>query len=159
MEGDIASMRLEDSPSGGGRTMTVPAICWSCERTRRKVDVGVVVEVYPRVCGGNHLSRREDALYDGPSPRRRGKRRLTSPRNRVIGSILAPAGETSAMQASCAPIQVHPRACGGNGISQQLAARKEGPSPRLRGKRLAGATADAAGGSIPAPAGELGITG
>ena len=71
-----------------------------------------------------------------------------------IRSIPAPAGEprTRCPLSSC--IWVYPRACGGTHDNSSITVMWTGLSPRLRGNRLATATAALLRRSIPAPAGE-----
>ena len=100
---------------------------------------------------GWHRSRRPPA---GASPRLRGKPgRGLAPRldDRCIP---APAGETTAARRSACAFRVHPRACGGNAAGFRSALRREGASPRLRGKRRGKEKPDDDPRCIPAPAGE-----
>ena len=90
----------------------------------------------------------------GPSPRVRGKHAYIWLKEIDIGSIPARAGETP-----CHPVrpwrrEVHPRACGGNGMMHPAVCRAVGPSPRVRGKLLNGQLASVNQRSIPARAGE-----
>ena len=110
--------------------------------------------VHPRECGGN--TRPSPARPDGrgPSPRVRGKLHQADRRQAGVRSIPASAGETSRFESSTAAATVHPRECGGNGLTGELGAKLGGPSPRVRGKRWPRAARASRRGSIPASAGE-----
>ena len=110
--------------------------------------------VHPRVCGGNVTFAGDDHQVQGPSPRVRGKRHRYQRRGRHHGSIPACAGETWRRWGWCSGAWVHPRVCGGNGVSSSSTASATGPSPRVRGKRGLGYGVVAADRSIPACAGE-----
>ncbi len=71
-----------------------------------------------------------------------------------MGSIPAPAGETTHSCCSTRMAAVHPRACGGNQLIVEIVRTLTGPSPRLRGKLSLADTGGPGDGSIPAPAGE-----
>ena len=111
-------------------------------------------EVHPRVCGGNRVVRRCRGLWSGPSPRVRGKRRSSVVAAAYGGSIPACAGKTRFSWGVVMVSPVHPRVCGGNIPSSVYSANLEGPSPRVRGKPMAGIGRRMVRGSIPACAGE-----
>ena len=96
---------------------------------------------------------------NGPSPRLRGKLLKGAKTPAAKRSIPAPAGETASRPGRETPRTVHPRACGGNHFEWIGAGIVIGPSPRLRGKRLAPDDRFQPAGSIPAPAGETTSTG
>ena len=111
-------------------------------------------KVHPRACGGNiRVIILFLSLY-GPSPRLRGKRPACTPGSPSSRSIPAPAGETRPVDTDLCIGWVHPRACGGNYESSHLDHWRNGPSPRLRGKRTDPDADWARYRSIPAPAGE-----
>ena len=110
--------------------------------------------VHPRACGGNGARDSQNFAVHGPSPRLRGKRPPDADGHADRRSIPAPAGETSRGASGATERWVHPRACGGNAMSNGDRFPANGPSPRLRGKLLKGAKTPAAKRSIPAPAGE-----
>ena len=119
------------------------------ERCRRRHQ-----EVYPRVCGGNRRRNPGPSAEEGLSPRVRGKPGqpsdcLPSPR-----SIPACAGETTPAAFSTSKAGVYPRVCGGNARQLTPGKKKQGLSPRVRGKRRAELAAKDGGRSIPACAGE-----
>ena len=90
----------------------------------------------------------------GPSPRVRGKPRRLDHVVRGPGSIPASAGETLPPSGALGALPVHPRECGGNWVFSLHGERAEGPSPRVRGKRVRRCPGRVQYGSIPASAGE-----
>ena len=110
--------------------------------------------VHPRACGGNFLLSGVPPSCGGPSPRLRGKHLLATIKRTGKRSIPAPAGETDKLARKRLCRQVHPRACGGNANRLEGVVTDKGPSPRLRGKQVAGQDEKLGMGSIPAPAGE-----
>ncbi len=110
--------------------------------------------VYPRACGGTLQEQRRIAEAQGLSPRLRGNLCLLLIRNRLDGSIPAPAGEPRQGTRGTALPWVYPRACGGTVLSSATTSRLSGLSPRLRGNPVKAALKEGEDGSIPAPAGE-----
>ena len=90
----------------------------------------------------------------GPSPRARGRRAHINPKEPIMGSIPAGAGETAQNLLKLAIVGVHPRGRGGDVSSAHLFSRRTGPSPRARGRRVAALNPATSWGSIPAGAGE-----
>ena len=90
----------------------------------------------------------------GLSPRVRGNRADHGDRPRRIGSIPACAGEPSTSPSGRRATGVYPRVCGGTIANVADIASLPGLSPRVRGNRLRVEPELAAGGSIPACAGE-----
>ena len=113
-----------------------------------------VVEVYPRVCGGNPRYRNLFGCGDGLSPRVRGKLRAIRAGGLDTRSIPACAGETLRKGAEGNFYEVYPRVCGGNGYGAQRPAPSAGLSPRVRGKHRAARVDELLKRSIPACAGE-----
>ena len=74
----------------------------------------LILEVYPRVGGGNTTSRPRMWATDGLSPRGRGKRRVNARPCLQARSIPAWAGETSTSAPKTAAMEVYPRVGGGN---------------------------------------------
>ena len=97
-------------------------------------SAGLMVAVYPRVCGGT----------------RHGQRDLLPGR----GSIPACAGEPKAWPGSCRVVTVYPRVCGGTAHWPLGISTLKGLSPRVRGNPSARADRRRRAGSIPACAGE-----
>ena len=110
--------------------------------------------VHPRVCGGNTTMRAGQHRIKGPSPRVRGKPPQSRQESLTTGSIPACAGETPHRRQRQRPTRVHPRVCGGNNREAILSLLVDGPSPRVRGKRLHPRARSGRRGSIPACAGE-----
>ncbi len=113
-----------------------------------------VVEVHPRVGGGNNPNTVAPPEMAGPSPRGRGKHPSPRQQTREGGSIPAWAGETAARTPTPRCAGVHPRVGGGNVTVTDAVTGQEGPSPRGRGKRAGWRTPWSSHGSIPAWAGE-----
>ena len=112
------------------------------------------VRVYPRVCGGTDAESALAAAERGLSPRVRGNRPGSRNGSQEEGSIPACAGEPRRTAMPGCGAQVYPRVCGGTADAAASAGIARGLSPRVRGNRADHITALAAGGSIPACAGE-----
>ena len=112
------------------------------------------IQVYPRVGGGNTASCAFTPTRPGLSPRGRGKHGQLRVHPDQAGSIPAWAGETDNALEEAAQNMVYPRVGGGNNGSLVRRLRRNGLSPRGRGKRPGMDTWAAAEGSIPAWAGE-----
>ena len=111
---------------------------------------------HPRACGENPRTRKKPARRAGSSPRMRGKRNPTEAIRAAARLIPAHAGKTRSLKASSPTMQAHPRACGENPTTIQKHQRREGSSPRMRGKLIAGLCSDIKGRLIPAHAGKTG---
>ena len=95
-----------------------------------------VEKVHPRVCGGNRDFVHEFGLFQGTSPRVRGKRTTSTTKKTTRRYIPACAGETVRDPGRQAQAGVHPRVCGGNLAVARKAFSVDGTSPRVRGKLL-----------------------
>ena len=115
------------------------------------------IPVYPRVCGGTHLSLSEMQKGKGLSPRVRGNRYVGAIRCAFIRSIPACAGEPPAYSPSPLRDGVYPRVCGGTISRTGGRIAIKGLSPRVRGNRPAMRYVCEACRSIPACAGEPGL--
>ena len=111
-------------------------------------------KVYPRVCGGNHCAAWGRAAPQGLSPRVRGKPFRRHGHPPPLRSIPACAGETLWPIGINSPGEVYPRVCGGNGDFECFIWKRDGLSPRVRGKQVKSRAFTVAGRSIPACAGE-----
>ena len=109
---------------------------------------------HPRGRGGNWLSAVGAYAVAGPSPRARGKLADAASLSSDKGTIPAGAGETSGPVAVGRSRGDHPRGRGGNCQSKLGLCRREGPSPRARGKLKGEEILLALVGTIPAGAGE-----
>ena len=108
------------------------------------------------MCGG---TPRRDVLRrhrEGPSPHVRGHHRARGRPVAGRGSIPACAGAPCHDCVLGAPIEVHPRMCGGTREHASHPWRRRGPSPHVRGHQMAGGGGAAGRGSIPACAGAPG---
>ena len=152
---------------------SIPASAGEARRAARTITAWTVD---PRERGGSPTSPISGASRGGRSPRARGKRNLHAGAWRRKRSIPASAGEARPRLGRSTRSQVDPRERGGShsaqfGEFQPVVDPRErggsvacwgtdpndgGRSPRARGKHGPGLAADAAGGSIPASAGEAG---
>ena len=90
---------------------------------------------HPRACGENRPGRVHVDDLGGSSPRVRGKPPLQGRRGAGHRLIPACAGKTEENTLGCLWPRAHPRACGENPRSGQLARSRQGSSPRVRGKQ------------------------
>ena len=139
-------LRSGSIPAHAGETTATP---WSASST----------PVHPRTCGGNPTELRFTVEAPGPSPHMRGKLHTSSLWGLYCRSIPAHAGETQRVEENRAREMVHPRTCGGNGVTAGSGLGLPGPSPHMRGKPAPAALNCAPVGSIPAHAGETRVTG
>ena len=114
----------------------------------------LLVEVYPRVCGGTSTLVAISQLLPGLSPRVRGN--LVNRAHQIHGarSIPACAGEPGGGATRDKIQGVYPRVCGGTTPWSRLCSRPIGLSPRVRGNPPLGLAFAGQQGSIPACAGE-----
>ena len=110
--------------------------------------------VYPRVCGGSASTWATFSCPNGLSPRVRGKPGHKVGIVHIHRSIPACAGEATAGRLLARIRRVYPRVCGGSSARSVRPLADEGLSPRVRGKLRRQPRPGAAGGSIPACAGE-----
>ena len=115
--------------------------------------------VHPRACGGSASSHHAQAVWQGTSPRVRGKQVGRAPGERDRGYIPARAGEAPRPAPPLPWPAVHPRACGGSHVGEEGVITLYGTSPRVRGKRVLQPSGDLRVGYIPARAGEASTTG
>ena len=115
--------------------------------------------VHPRACGEHQHSVHglEDAL--GSSPRLRGTCPPIGSSQTAPWFIPAPAGNIDHILFSPLPTSVHPRACGEHGLGANAIPAYAGSSPRLRGTYVAGIAALLPRRFIPAPAGNMSVSG
>ena len=109
---------------------------------------------HPRVGGGDSTRSCCSQPQAGPSPRGRGRRRVRQRRQILRGPIPAWAGETRPAHQNASASGAHPRVGGGDEVSGRDRVPVPGPSPRGRGRPGDGEGRAAAGGPIPAWAGE-----
>ena len=114
----------------------------------------LILEVYPRACGGTSIRVGDFDVPVGLSPRVRGNRAFAHPPVALLRSIPARAGEPACPWASRNQATVYPRACGGTSSIPSIPSLSVGLSPRVRGNREYRCTVDCRPGSIPARAGE-----
>ena len=143
--------RLPASWGSIHRDGSIPAcagetLCQTARRTTRRVD--------PRVRGGDDGWSRQRGLTGGRSPRARGRRCCCRYCRRSHRSIPACAGETKPGR-TCAPgLKVDPRVRGGDRQADIPYHKREGRSPRARGRLLSLFRHVETARSIPACAGE-----
>ena len=117
-----------------------------------------LLAVYPRVCGGTFNLRTLTVRRQGLSPRVRGNRGAVRRAAPCHGSIPACAGEPLARTPLCTRPEVYPRVCGGTVPIDGILVWDDGLSPRVRGNQHLHAPAPALRRSIPACAGEPGLS-
>ena len=115
---------------------------------------GVMLQVYPRVCGGSGRAAPVSQPCPGLSPRVRGKQWWAVSGGWWAGSIPACAGEAPGRAGRRNGQGVYPRVCGGSVTRPVVHIAQEGLSPRVRGKPKRILTNLQNPGSIPACAGE-----
>ena len=135
----------------GSDHRSIPA--WAGETSRRQA-LGGALRVYPRVGGGNSVSRKFFLKFGGLSPRGRGKLEGLARMVSYCRSIPAWAGETTSDGSACSKPKVYPRVGGGNTSRFTMPQTPPGLSPRGRGKRIAWRVGFISMRSIPAWAGE-----
>ena len=91
--------------------------------------------VHPRACGGARRARTTGDTLTGSSPRVRGSPAAVGARPLRLGFIPARAGEPATTPRCARTSLVHPRACGGAGMSSIRTVTFPGSSPRVRGSR------------------------
>ena len=89
---------------------------------------------HPRACGENEAGDEKGAVFEGSSPRVRGKPSMVCPFGVGVGA--------------------HPRACGENRAHTNRTPRSPGSSPRVRGKLVEDGGGQGVVGLIPARAGK-----
>ena len=114
--------------------------------------------VYPRVCGGTERTAYPAPLPLGLSPRVRGNPTSMTALCSASGSIPACAGEPYMVRRCDGPDAVYPRVCGGTANILRLIYPGPGLSPRVRGNRMRRAGMPPPPWSIPACAGEPGLS-
>ena len=138
--------------NAGRRTQRyIPACAGEAVQIRKEI---FLVQVHPRVCGGSRLGGLVPRLFDGTSPRVRGKPGMKTRRATTLRYIPACAGEARGLRYRNRPVRVHPRVCGGSAGRQRRPDQARGTSPRVRGKRARVMIRMLYEGYIPACAGE-----
>ena len=109
---------------------------------------------HPRACGENEAGDEKGAVFEGSSPRVRGKRGRGREGRRLRGLIPACAGKTTEPTPSRENWRAHPRVCGENAYSRATRSASSGSSPRVRGKLVQQGQILVRHGLIPACAGK-----
>ena len=149
------SPRLRGNPpQGSGQSSVRRSIPAPAGEPPAETTTLTQTPVYPRACGGTHLTSYDQKIAYGLSPRLRGNRVHVGVGVGASGSIPAPAGEPLSITTKLDSGRVYPRACGGTVVSVLGAFPVGGLSPRLRGNRIYNTGSGDLIGSIPAPAGE-----
>ena len=115
-------------------------------------------EVYPRVCGGTYPAPNHRWHHAGLSPRVRGNHEDAGSVSAGYRSIPACAGEPPAVRRRRAQSAVYPRVCGGTWRMSSRQRMGLGLSPRVRGNLAGSGPIVQHRRSIPACAGEPGIS-
>ena len=111
---------------------------------------------HPRACGENEAGDEKGAVFEGSSPRVRGKRGRGREGRRLRGLIPACAGKTTEPTPSRENWRAHPRVCGENCTQPSPPWPLMGSSPRVRGKQEGAGGEPCRVGLIPACAGKTG---
>ena len=111
---------------------------------------------HPRACGENEAGDEKGAVFEGSSPRVRGKQRNRPHQGRTGGLIPACAGKTHTRAQLGPPPPAHPRVCGENCTQPSPPWPLMGSSPRVRGKQEGAGGEPCRVGLIPACAGKTG---
>ena len=119
-----------------------------------ETDAGVILEVYPRVCGGTQIERYGRRELSGLSPRVRGNPCTPSTWAGFFRSIPACAGEPPLERRKASGRAVYPRVCGGTQNMVYVWGHCAGLSPRVRGNHVKTIKTHRDERSIPACAGE-----
>ena len=113
---------------------SIPACAGKPSRRDRR---GPTSRVHPRVCGETQAHAGGRNRHQGPSPRVRGNRSFRPRPLRRTGSIPACAGKPATARSAASTFGVHPRVCGETVPSTIASSVSQGPSPRVRGNRVA----------------------
>ena len=106
------------------------------------------------MCGGDSSRGIPVDAGVGRSPRVRGRPTKWWPYYSPMGTIPACAGETGPRSSVWNRMKDDPRVCGGDRPEERRLTRKEGRSPRVRGRLARSMDEPACSGTIPACAGE-----
>ena len=136
-------------------TRSIPA-CAGEPRSHRCLPYSP--RVYPRVCGGTVARIEVKKFRHGLSPRVRGNLERAAGGHCRPRSIPACAGEPPTRSSCCLPPQVYPRVCGGTVGLIIAGVLVQGLSPRVRGNPGFPYDRHELVGSIPACAGEPGLS-
>ena len=109
---------------------------------------------HPRVCGENLTFQNTPELVPGSSPRVRGKLTDAHEGDIEAGLIPACAGKTLRPLVIQRRAAAHPRVCGENRLTWRRGSKRQGSSPRVRGKRRNYTSGSFTRGLIPACAGK-----
>ena len=121
-------------PHSAHRMRSIPACAG---KPRRMHGRRATPRVHPRVCGEARLAALRRRDVGGPSPRVRGSPASLNDIPEVVGSIPACAGKPAAAESAVTTSAVHPRVCGEALALLRATWRAWGPSPRVRGSRIA----------------------
>ena len=134
---------------------SIPARAGQPRSRLRQADAG---GVHPRASGAAPIQRTLGTAQEGPSPRERGSPPIGQREAGRGGSIPARAGQPAQPTDAVVVVGVHPRASGAAAASSSSSRSVSGPSPRERGSRAWVWSKIPAQRSIPARAGQPGIT-
>ena len=122
--------------------------------TVSSIPIPFLIQVYPRMYGGNLPNFETRFFVQGLSPYVRGKRNTLRHLGRYSRSIPVCTGETDFPPEPSCEQWVYPRMYGGNTASRRTAVLTTGLSPYVRGKPHLLATLPTRVGSIPVCTGE-----
>ncbi len=142
---------LPRTPTASHKTGSIPALAGQPQASARATAVHWV---HPRSRGAAICHQLAQRPPLGPSPLSRGSHSPVGRRRGSRGSIPALAGQPTVKNAAITTAMVHPRSRGAATKPGVRTWSNWGPSPLSRGSRLPHGLGQAAGGSIPALAGQ-----
>ena len=126
----------------------------SAGQTTGQCRLGGIGGAHPRECGADSFLRLQPVSYAGSSPRVRGRPGRPVQAFAVSGLIPASAGQTTRTSRSDVINWAHPRECGADCSTVELAGHIQGSSPRVRGRPDIRVPTSLRAGLIPASAGQ-----
>ena len=150
-----SSPRVRGKPAPGRARRDMEGLIPACAgKTSRSATRLTSPRAHPRVCGENVWAPQAGDPDEGSSPRVRGKPHRLGPHARPRGLIPACAGKTAGTIVVTHPTGAHPRVCGENRGERFADCRRDGSSPRVRGKHPGVHRRHQEHGLIPACAGK-----
>ena len=117
----VPNCLLRITPAHAGKTAFLSAVHWPASD-------------HPRTCGENRLISASSPALSGSPPHMRGKHALAVDLARDVRITPAHAGKTGQIQTIRRVTTDHPRTCGENVTSTQMALTETGSPPHMRGK-------------------------
>ena len=135
ISGEGSSPRVRGKRLGGVTVAALTGLIPACAgKTQVEAVPTLLPQAHPRVCGENKRRRLRLRLFQGSSPRVRGKRDNPRSRGSLRRLIPACAGKTGREPTDPPRSRAHPRVCGENVREPFRKDSAMGSSPRVRGK-------------------------